>query len=287
MIAYENEPMSRHTTFKIGGNALYYLIPESLDEIKEAVDFSKEKKLPYFIIGHGSNLLVSDDGFDGVIIEVGKGVDNFTIDSNGQVSAEAGVLLSVLSNAVAKEGFSGFECLSGIPGTLGGAVTMNAGAYGGEIKDVITSATVLDSEGNILTLSKEQLELGYRKSIVQKKNYIVISATFSLEKKASEDILSKMKELNEKRREKQPLEYPSAGSTFKRPEGYFAGKLIEDAGLKGYRVGGAMVSQKHSGFVINVDNATCKDVVQLIADVKDKVYEKFGVQMEPEVKFLG
>ncbi len=283
----EQEPLSAHTTFRIGGPAKYYVVPQTPEEIKEAIAFAKEKEIPFLTIGRGSNILFSDNGYPGVVIEIGHGMEEITIGENGRVCAQAGVSLSTLASAVARESLTGFEFAGGIPGTLGGAVTMNAGAYGGEIKDCILQATVLDEDGNVLTLSKEELELSYRSSVIQKKEYIVLEAEFQLEKGETEEILARMKELNAQRREKQPLEYPSAGSTFKRPEGYFAGKLIQDAGLRGYRVGDAQVSEKHCGFVINRGNATADDVKQLIVDVQKKVYDEFGVMLETEVKMIG
>ncbi len=283
----EQEPLSAHTTFRIGGAASYYAIPNSIEEIEEAIAFAKGKSLPFMTIGRGSNLLFADEGYPGVIIEIGHGMEEIAINDNGNVRAQAGVSLSTLASAVARQSLTGLEFAGGIPGTLGGAVTMNAGAYGGEMKDGIVNATVLDSEGRIQTLTKEELELGYRSSVIQKKNYIVVGAEFQLEKGKKEEILARMKELNAQRREKQPLEYPSAGSTFKRPEGYFAGKLIQDAGLRGYRVGDAQVSEKHCGFVVNRGNATAEDVKQLIQEVQKKVLDMFGVVLETEVKIVG
>ncbi len=283
----EQEPLRNHTTFRIGGPAKYYAVPTSVEEIREAISFAGEKEIPYMTIGRGSNILFADEGYPGVIIEIGKGMEQIHISDTGSVVAQAGVSLSALASAVARESWSGLEFAGGIPGTLGGGVTMNAGAYGGEIKDCILSAKVMDTEGNLLTLDKEQLQLSYRSSIVQKQSYLVLEATFQLEKGDKETILETMKDFNGRRRDKQPLEYPSAGSTFKRPEGYFAGKLIEDAGLRGYRVGDAQVSEKHCGFVINRGNATAKDVCQLMEDVQAKVYETFGVMLEPEVRMIG
>lgn len=287
MVILEQELLSGHTTFRIGGPASYYLIPEKEEEVFEAMLFAQEKELPFYLLGRGSNVLFGDGGFDGVVIEIGKGLEQIDIREDGTVTAQAGISLSIMAKKLADAGLSGFEFAGGIPGSLGGAITMNAGAYGGEIKDCIESATILTKEGELRTLSKEELELGYRTSIIQKKSYIVLSGTFRFQEGRKEDILAQMKELNAKRREKQPLEYPSAGSTFKRPEGYFAGKLIEDAGLKGYRVGDAQVSEKHAGFVVNVSKATAMDVKTLIEDVQDRVYEKFQVELEPEVRMVG
>lgn len=287
MIRLEQEMMSKHTTFCVGGPAAFYLVPETMEEVPEAIRFAREKKLPFYLIGRGSNILVGDGGYDGVIIEIGKGLEKIEFRPDGTVEAQAGISLARMASRLADRGLTGFEFASGIPGTLGGAITMNAGAYGGEIKDCIKSATVLTESGDRLVLDKEKMELGYRSSIVQKEQYIVLSAIFSFEKGEPEQIKAQMKELNRKRREKQPLEYPSAGSTFKRPEGYFAGKLIEDAGLRGYRVGDAQVSEKHCGFVVNRGHATAAQIRQLMQDVQDTVKEKFQVDLEPEVRMIG
>ena len=285
MIIQEKELLGRHTTFQIGGPADYYLVPESVEEVGEAIAFAGEKGLPYYVIGKGSNMLFSDEGFRGVIIEIGKGLEKITIDGT-KVIVSAGISLSAMAARLMDAELTGFEFAGGIPGTLGGAITMNAGAYGGEIKDCIESATVLTEDQNMITLSKEELELGYRTSVIQKKNYIVLEGTFLMESGKKDEIRAKMRELNQRRRDKQPLEFPSAGSTFKRPEGYFAGKLIQDAGLRGYRVGGAQVSEKHCGFVVNRGGATSEDVRKLIADVQKKVEEDFGVMLEPEVRIV-
>lgn len=282
----EMEPLKNHTTFRIGGAACYYAVPENADEIKETIQFAKEKNLPYLTIGRGSNILFPDDGYPGVVIEIGSGMEKIEILEKGRVRAQAGVALSTLASIVARQSLTGFEFAGGIPGTLGGAVTMNAGAYGGEIKDCIETATVMNDAGEIRVLSKEELELGYRSSVIQKKGYLVLEAVFCFDEGDRETILARMRELNAKRREKQPLEFASAGSTFKRPEGYFAGKLIEDSGLKGYRIGDAQVSEKHCGFVINRGNATAAEVLRVIEDVQKKVYETFGVRLEPEVKVI-
>lgn len=285
----ENEPLSAHTTFRIGGPAKYYLVPESKAEVREGLAFANEKNLPWLVIGKGSNLLVPDEGYSGVVIEIGKGMEKIEVETgetDGRICAQAGVSLGVLAAAAAKESLTGLEFASGIPGTLGGAVTMNAGAYDGEMKDVIVSATVLDKSGEERTLSREQLQLGYRSSRIQREGSLVLEAVFELQKGNREVILEKMRELNGRRRDKQPLEYPSAGSTFKRPEGYFAGKLIQDAGLRGFRIGDAQVSEKHCGFVINRGNATAADVRRLIKEVQKRVQESSGVWLEPEVKMI-
>ncbi|HBZ64102.1 MAG TPA: UDP-N-acetylenolpyruvoylglucosamine reductase [Lachnospiraceae bacterium] len=282
----EGELLSSHTTFRIGGAAKYFAVPKNEEEIMEAVDFAIVKDLPYYILGKGSNVLFADEGYPGVVIEIGAGMEKVERTGDTGIRAQAGVSLSALAVFAAREGLSGLEFAGGIPGTLGGAVTMNAGAYGGEMKDVIVSAKVMDEEGVVQELSCEELQLGYRTSIVQKKQLVVLEAEFLLKPGTTEEIQNTMKELNAKRREKQPLEYPSAGSTFKRPEGYFAGKLIEDAGLRGYRVGDAQVSEKHCGFVVNRGKATCAEVLQLIKDVQKEVKEQFGVQLEPEVRII-
>lgn len=281
-----DEPMKKHTTFRIGGPADYFLVPEDKEQVQRITAICKEENVPYYIIGNGSNLLVSDKGYRGAIIQIYKEMSR--MDAEGTViKAQAGVSLSKIANEALKEGLTGFEFAAGIPGTLGGACVMNAGAYGGEMKDVLLDVTVLTPEGEMLTIQKENLELGYRTSIIARKNYIVLEASIELQHGDKKEIKARMDELKEKRTGKQPLEYPSAGSTFKRPEGYFAGKLIQDAGLRGFQVGGAQVSEKHCGFVINKDNAAASDIVELMKQVADKVEDKFGVRLEPEVKRLG
>lgn len=281
-----NEPMNRHTTFRIGGPADYFLLPSSSEEVKGILEICKEESLQYFILGNGSNLLVSDEGYRGVIIQLYRNYGGLTVEGT-EIRAGAGVLLSQIAAAARNESLTGFEFAGGIPGTLGGAVVMNAGAYGGELKDVLKEAVVMDREGNIFIVPVEKLAMGYRTSLVKTAGYLVLEAVISLKKGSQEEIRDTMKDLADRRISKQPLEYPSAGSTFKRPEGYFAGKLIMDAGLRGYQVGGAQVSEKHCGFVINKGNATAADVCRLMADVQAKVQEQFGVTLEPEVKFLG
>ena len=280
----EAESMSRHTTFRIGGPADLFVVPKSVDEIAEVLKICREEKAPYFILGNGSNLLVSDKGYRGVVVQLYRGFGKITV-SGEEIHAQAGALLSGI--AARDASLTGFEFAGGIPGTLGGAVVMNAGAYGGEMKDVLKEVTVLTPEGEILTLQADELHMGYRTSVVKEAGYIVLEAVLSLAKGDPEAIRSRMQELAGMRSSKQPLSYPSAGSTFKRPEGYFAGKLIMDSGLRGYQVGGAQVSEKHCGFVINAGNATAEDVCRLMADVQRIVREKFGVTLEPEVKFLG
>ena len=281
------ERMEYHTSLHIGGEADYFVTPADAEQIRTIIHICNEHKIPYYILGNGSNLLVSDEGYRGLIIKLGDDFAKVRIEEDGTVTAQAGILLSKLANEIARNGFTGFEFAAGIPGTLGGAVTMNAGAYDGEMKQCITKASVMDEEGRILELSRDELELGYRTSILQKKSYIVLEAQVKLEKGDTQTIFDKIHELNARRREKQPLEQYSAGSTFKRPQGYFAGKLISDAGLRGYQVGGAAVSEKHCGFMINKNNATAKEFLALVDDVIRIVNEKFGVRLEPEVKFLG
>ena len=281
-----SEPMNRHTTFRIGGPADYFLLPSTAEEVKKILEICKEKELPYFILGNGSNLLVSDEGYCGVIIQLYRNYGGITVEGTN-IRAGAGALLSQIASAAKNASLTGFEFAGGIPGTLGGAVVMNAGAYGGEMKDVLKEVTVMTEQGEIMTIPAEKLEMGYRTSLVKKAGYLVLEAVISLKAGDVEEIKAIMKDLTEKRVSKQPLEYPSAGSTFKRPEGYFAGKLIMDAGLRGYQVGGAQVSEKHCGFVINKGNATAADVCGLMKDVQEKVQEQFGVTLEPEVKFLG
>lgn len=280
-----DEPMSNHCTFRCGGDAEVYVVPGSIDELVQVVKVCREADYPYMIIGNGSNLLVRDEGYKGVIIEVNSRISD--IDVVGEdIVADAGAKLSAVAMVAMESDLAGFEFAHGIPGNVGGAVVMNAGAYGGEMKDVIKWVKVLDREGNIITLDASELEMGYRTSKIAKEGMIVLQMCISLILSSAEEISYVMQVLMQRRRAKQPLEYPSAGSTFKRPEGYFAGKLIEDAGLKGYRVGGAMVSEKHCGFVINYDKATATDIVQLIEDVQAKVKEQFNVELEPEVRII-
>lgn len=280
-----DEDMKKHTTFKAGGKAAFLVTPDSEEKVKELIRFFKENEIANYIIGNGSNLLVRDEGFDGVILEIGSKLSEVVVNEN-KITAQAGALLSKTANQAYKSGLSGMEFASGIPGSVGGGVAMDAGAYGGELKDIVETVTMCDENGEEITLTVDEMDFSYRHSIVQDKNYIVLSATFSLTPGEPEKILETMNDLNQRRRDKQPLEYPSAGSTFKRPEGYFAGKLIQDAGLKGYSVGGACVSEKHSGFIINKGGATATDIITLIGDVQKIVKEKFGVELEPEVKIL-
>ena len=281
-----DEPMSRHTTFRVGGPADFFVTPKAKEEVRDVIRICKEAGMPYYIIGNGSNLLVSDAGYRGVIVQIYKEMNEVKVEGD-LVRAQAGALLSGIAAKALGAELSGFEFASGIPGTIGGACVMNAGAYGGEMKDVLESVTVLTGEGKIIELGRNELELGYRTSVIAKKGYIVLGAVLKLERGDGEKIKTYMDELKEKRVTKQPLEYPSAGSTFKRPEGYFAGKLIEDAGLRGFQVGGAQVSEKHCGFVINRDHATAADIMELMRQVQIRVKENSGVDLEPEVKRLG
>ena len=282
----ENENMANHTTFKCGGNASLYIAPNSTDELVKVLEVLRNENYPYMVIGNGSNLLVKDSGYDGAIVEVDKKISE--IDVRGEeIIVEAGAKLSKVATIAMENDLAGFEFAHGIPGNMGGAVVMNAGAYGGEMKDVLKWVKVVDQNGEIKTLENEELELGYRTSRVMKEKMIVLEACIKLDLGVMGDIAEVMALLMSKRKASQPLEYPSAGSTFKRPEGYFAGKLVQDAGMKGYRVGDAMVSDKHSGFVINCGNATATDVIQVIKDVQAKVKEDFGVDLEPEVRIIG
>ena len=283
---FTEEAMSQHTTFKIGGPADYFLMPDKGDDVGRVIKICKEKEIPYFILGNGSNLLVGDGGYRGAVIQIYRNMSSVTVEGN-EITAQAGALLSAVAAAAKNASLTGFEFAGGIPGTIGGAVVMNAGAYGGEMKDVLTEVTVMNAEGDIFTLPTEELELGYRTSIIKTAGYIVLEAKIRLKEGDPEVIRETMKDLTIRRTTKQPLEYPSAGSTFKRPEGYFAGKLIMDSGLAGYQVGGAQVSEKHCGFVINAGDATARDVRTLMDNVRDIVYKKYGVTLEPEVKFLG
>lgn len=281
-----DEPMKHHTTFRIGGPADCLVTPETVEELGQLLASCRAAKVPVFILGNGSNLLVNDGGIEGVVIQLFNRFNQYAVDGT-KIKAQAGVLLSKLGTVAKNASLTGFEFAAGIPGTLGGAVVMNAGAYGGEMKDIIESVQVMDEDGNLLEISKEEMDFSYRHSIISEKKYIVIGATLALESGNEKDITARMEELSIARKTKQPLEYPSAGSTFKRPEGYFAGKLIQDAELRGYQVGDAQVSEKHCGFVINKGNATAQDVMQLIEDVQQRVKERFGVLLEPEVRLIG
>lgn len=281
----KDEPMRRHTTFRIGGSADYFVCPGRA-QIAEVLAVAKKCGMAITVIGNGSNLLVGDKGIRGLVVEIGSAMNQIMVDKN-RITAGAGALLSQVAAKAAAAELGGMEFAAGIPGSVGGAVTMNAGAYGGEMKDILRTVTVLTPEGELKTLDVSEMDLSYRHSCVPEQQYIVLEAEIELGYKPEKEIRAQMEELRNKRIEKQPLEYPSAGSTFKRPEGYFAGKLIMDAGLRGYRVGDAQVSEKHCGFVINRKNASAQEVRQLMQDVQDKVKAQFGVMLEPEVKMLG
>ena len=281
----KEELMAKHTTFRIGGPAEVYACPNQ-EQLPALLEAAKKENAEVTVIGNGSNLLVGDGGYRGAVIQIYRNMSSVTVEGN-EITAQAGALLSAVAAAAKNASLTGFEFAGGIPGTIGGAVVMNAGAYGGEMKDVLTEVTVMNAEGDIFTLPTEELELGYRTSIIKTAGYIVLEAKIRLKEGDPEVIRETMKDLTIRRTTKQPLEYPSAGSTFKRPEGYFAGKLIMDSGLAGYQVGGAQVSEKHCGFVINAGDATARDVRTLMDNVRDIVYKKYGVTLEPEVKFLG
>ena len=280
-----NEPMSAHTTFRIGGPADFLVTPGTAGQLKEILALCREENQPFFILGNGSNLLVGDRGYSGTMICLSRLSAVETEETC--IRAQAGALLSKIAREACERSLAGFEFDAGIPGSLGGAVVMNAGAYGGELKDVLVNVTVMDREGNILKKTPEELCMVYRTSSVLSEEYVVLEAEINLEKGDRRLIRARMDDLAARRREKQPLEYPSAGSTFKRPEGYFAGKLIDDAGLRGFRVGGAQVAEKHCGFVINREQATAADVMELCRRVSGAVKEQFGVELEMEVKTIG
>lgn len=283
----EKELMSRHTTFKVGGPCFILVKIDEVSQLKALLPYLVEEKIPYFFLGNGSNLLVSDKGYEGVVITFSKKLtEDVTVDGD-KIVAGGGVLLSKVAKCALDESLTGFEFAAGIPGTVGGAMVMNAGAYDGEMKQIVENVEVIDKAGNLRVLSCEEMEFGYRTSILKREPFIVTKTTFKLNKGDKNVIKEKMDDLAARRRDKQPLEFPSAGSTFKRPEGHFAGKLIMDAGLRGYQVGGARVSDKHCGFVVNVGNATATDVHNLMEDVIKKVQEEFQVTLEPEVIRLG
>jgi UDP-N-acetylmuramate dehydrogenase len=279
-------PMKEHTSFKIGGPAGLLIEIASVQEAVDVIAVLKSVGANYFIMGNGSNLLVSDDGYSGVVVKLSEYLTNVTINGN-EITAESGILLSTLSKIVAKESLIGFEFASGIPGTVGGAVTMNAGAYDGEMKDCVQSVKVLTLEGEVIDYTNEEMNFGYRMSDVKIHDYIVLETTFVFEKGDSAIIFEKTKDFTERRTSKQPLTLPSAGSMFKRPVGYYAGKLIDDSGLRGVRNGDAQISEKHCGFVVNRGNATCKEVLDLIQMVRKVVMDNYGVMLETEVKYLG
>lgn len=285
MVEYkEFEPMMKHTTFRIGGPARYFFMPKNTEEIRQLLSYCRKEKKKYMVLGNGSNMLFPDEGYDGIIIYIGGNMSEIRVEGTS-LYAEAGALLSKTAVVAREHGLTGLEFAAGIPGTIGGAMVMNAGAYGGEMKDVVSSVDVLECDGTVRCYTGEEMKFGYRKSVIDA-DRIVLGARIKLKPGDRDAIDEEMNRLKEARLAKQPLEYPSAGSTFKRPEGYFAGKLIDDSGLRGYKVGGAMVSEKHCGFVINYDGATAEDVITLIEDVRQKVYEKYQVTLEPEVRIV-
>lgn len=281
-----DEPMKNHTTFKIGGPCDVLVMPNTIEQILNVLNLVKENDLAYMIIGNGSNLLVSDEGIRKVIVKLHKNFSKITLDGN-KITSQAGATLKEIADFALENKLQGFEFASGIPGDLGGAVTMNAGAYGGEMKDVLESVKVIDQDLNVLDIDAKDMNLRYRNSRVQDEGLIVLEAVINLSEGDYNKIKEYQDELTFKRESKQPLEYPSAGSTFKRPEGYYAGKLIDDCGLRGYRYKDAMVSEKHCGFVINTGDANCEQVLYVINHVKEVVFEKFGVNLEPEVRIIG
>lgn len=281
----QNEPMRNRTTFRIGGNADLFLTPQGAGDLIDAIKLAKESNLPYYIIGNGSNLLVRDKGYRGIIIQIYKNLNNIDI-NNDMIKVEAGALLSQVAREALNNNLTGIEALSGIPGTIGGAVCMNAGAYGCEIKDILVNTKVLHNN-EVIIMDNNACEFGYRSSKIMTEDMIVIEATLKLAKGNNSDINAKMKDFLYQRNSKQPVELPSGGSTFKRPEGYFAAKLIDDCGLRGYSVGNASISKKHCGFVVNNGGATANDVIQLINNVKNIVYDKYEVSLEPEIRIIG
>ncbi|HIQ75100.1 MAG TPA: UDP-N-acetylmuramate dehydrogenase [Candidatus Cottocaccamicrobium excrementipullorum] len=282
----ENEPLKCHTTFRAGGPARYFVEPGNEKELAAVIQACRQADVPWFVLGNGSNLLVSDQGFPGTVIRIGKGFSAISREEN-QIQAGAGLLLSQIARRAWEEGLSGLEFAAGIPGSLGGAVVMNAGAYGFEMKDVLAKVRVLTPEGECVWIPAEELKFGYRTSCILQQKYVVLGAVFSLHPGERAKIRARMDELAALRRQKQPLEFPSAGSTFKRPEGYFAGKLIQDAGLRGFRIGDAQISEKHCGFVINRGEATAAEIMEVCRRVSDEVYRQFGVRLELELKTLG
>lgn len=281
-----NEPMSRHTTFRVGGEATALVRISTEEQLEKLIPFFCKTGTEYVIIGNGSNLLVGDKGYQGVVLQIGNKMNRITVEGH-RMKIEAGCLMSEAARTACEHGLTGFEFASGIPGTIGGGVVMNAGAYDGEMKQVVEFVRIMSQNGEILELSNQEMEFSYRSSVIRNRDFVVIEVGLLLQQGDPIQIRAKMDELNVRRRDKQPLEYPSAGSTFKRPEGYFAGKLIMDAGLRGYSIGGAGISEKHCGFVINKGKATAADIAEVIQEVQERVEQKFGVTLEPEVIFLG
>ena len=281
-----DEPMSRHTTFRVGGAAKCLIKVNNKEQMKKLIPYLHMTGQNFFILGNGSNLLVGDKDYSGILVKLGEGMESVTVEGE-RMKISAGTLLSKAASAARENELTGMEFASGIPGTVGGAIVMNAGAYGGEMKQIVESVEVMNMEGEILVLDNDTMEFGYRKSVIKSRPFIVLETVLCLQKGKQEEISSKMEELSRLRREKQPLEYASAGSTFKRPEGYFAGKLIMDAGLRGFSIGGAKVSEKHCGFIVNSGNATAADIREVIDEVQKCVKAKFGVTLEREVIYLG
>ena len=282
-----DEPLSAHTTFRVGGPVECFVVPQSRDQVVRVVQACREAGVPFRIMGHGSNVLVCDEGLPGVAILVSNNVGDVQVNDDGTIIAQAGASNAKVAAEAWRAGLTGYEFAAGIPGTIGGAAIMNAGAYDGEFKGVAVSVVCLDPDGNIVTIDREQADWGYRRSMMEEQGYIVLSATLQLTPGDSDAIKARMDELARRRSDKQPIELPSAGSTFKRPPGHYAGKLIQDAGLMGYGVGGAQVSTKHAGFVVNVGGATASDVKQVIDDVRARVLDDSGVLLEPEVRLWG
>ena len=281
-----DEPMKKHISFKVGGPADFLVKPKTEEELRNVIEFAKKENVPFIVIGNGSNLLVKDGGIRGIVIELSDNFNNYEIDGN-IIKAQSGALLAIIGRNAMKNSLTGFEFAAGIPGTLGGALAMNAGAYGGEMKQVVKSVRLMDTEGNIFELSNEEMKFEYRRSLLTTKDYIVLSAVIELQPGNVEEIKEIMADYSNRRSTKQPLNFPSAGSTFKRPEGHFAAKLIDDCGLRGLNLRGAQVSDKHCGFVINSGGATAKDILDLMFIVKSTVNAKFGIMLEEEVKILG
>lgn len=280
------EPMQKHTTFRIGGPADCFVQIENKEQLIRLQGYLKQLGMPFFMLGNGSNLLVSDKGYRGIVLQIGQKMSKIEVDGN-VITAQAGAAMSQVARAALEHGLTGLEFASGIPGTIGGGVVMNAGAYDGELSGVVTQVNVVNSEGECMELENDSMEFGYRTSIIRNNSFTVTEVILKLEEGDREQIRAKMEDLAARRREKQPLEYPSAGSTFKRPRGNFAGKLIMDAGLRGFQIGGAKVSEKHCGFIVNTGNATAEDVRDVISEVRKQVKERFHVDLEPEILFLG
>ena len=280
----KDEPMKLHTSFKVGGNAEYFVKAKNINEIKEILELVKKENVPIFVIGNGSNLLVKDNGVKGIVLKLD--FEDYKVEDD-IITVQAGMAVSRLSRKALENNLSGLEFLCGIPGTMGGAIKMNAGAYGSEMKDVVIESTYMDRDGNIYTLNNEAHEFEYRKSIFSNKDWIVLETKVKLTKSTNEEIIAKMNEFTKSRIEKQPTNYPSAGSTFKRGNGFITAKLIDDAGLKGYKIGGAMISDKHAGFIVNTGNATAKDILQLVEIIKEKLLKEFNVEVELEILVIG